>query len=57
MTIVFKVKSPPIMPKTEEIKDEMVKTALKDINKILQELARDTLDDLKELERTLYLTT
>jgi len=57
MTIVFKIKSPTIMPNLDKIKDEGTKDVLKDINKILQDSIRDIADDLKELETTLYLTT
>ena len=57
MTIVFKIKSPAIMPNLDKIKDEAVKDALKDINKIIQDTVRDVGDDLKEVERVLYTTT
>ena len=55
--IVFKIKSPTIMPNLDKIKDEGTKDVLKDINKIIQDMARDVSDDLREIERTLYLTT
>jgi len=55
--IVFKVKSPTIMPNLDKIKDEAVKDVLKDINRILQDTFRDISDDMKEIERVLYTTT
>jgi len=49
MTIVFKIKSPTIMPNLDKIKDEGTKNVVKDINKIIQDTNRDVLDDLNGL--------
>ena len=47
--MIFKVKSPTIMPSLDKIKDEGTKNVVKDINKIIQDTNRDVLDDLNGL--------
>jgi len=47
--MIFKVKSPTIMPNLDKIKDEGTKDVVKDINKIIQDTNRDVLDDLNGL--------
>jgi hypothetical protein len=49
--ILFKTKSPAIFPNADKIKDEAVVDFGQDLAKVITELVRNILDDLKNLER------